>query len=87
MFNQSQLLGKFALLAAAGLLTLTLFDSNPWWKTLFFAIPATLLNLFLTGAAIQNSWPAPLTAPLLGVAAAVLAGLAGLTPVFRTTFG
>ncbi|NLL42527.1 MAG: hypothetical protein GX251_04205 [Firmicutes bacterium] len=87
MFNRSHFLGKFIMLVILGLLTLTLFDSNPWWKVFLFAIPAVLLNLFLTGLAVQNSWPALVTAPVQGVAAAFLAYLAGLTPLFRTTSG
>lgn len=87
MFNYTHFIGKFAVLTTAALLTLTLFDSNPWWKVLFLAIPATLLNLYLTGLAIQQSWSQLFAAPLQGIAAAFLAYLVSLTTVLRSTFG
>ncbi len=87
MFNHTHFLAKFAMITSTALLTLTLFDSNPWWKVLFYAIPATLLNLYLTGLALQKSWAPILVAPLQGVVAAFLAYLASLTTVFRSTFG
>lgn len=87
MFDKSHFLGKYIMITVVALLTLTLFDSNPWWKVLLYAIPATLLNLYLTGMAIQRSLPARLAAPLQGVAAALVAYLVGITPFFRTTLG
>ncbi len=75
------------MITVVSLLTLTLFDSNPWWKVLFFAIPATLLNLYLTGLALQQAWSQVMTAPLQGVVAAFLAYLVSLATVFRATFG
>ena len=87
MYNKSHFLGKFAGITILALLTLTLFDSNPWWKILFYAIPATLLNLYLTGMALQKSWSPIVISPLQGIVAAFLAYLISLTTIFRVTFG
>ena len=87
MFRYTHFLGKFTMIAATALLTLALFDSNPWWKVLFYAIPATLLNIFLSGMAIQQSWSQHFFAPLQGIVAAILAYFISLTTIFRSTFG
>ncbi|HKM42372.1 MAG TPA: hypothetical protein VJZ70_00065 [Limnochordia bacterium] len=87
MYNQSHFLGKFAILTLTALSTLTLFDSNSWWRVLLLAIPLTLANLFLTGLSVQQSWPRPLSAPLQGVLAAFLSYLVSLTGLLRVTFG
>lgn len=87
MFNSRHFVGKYILISVVAVLMLTLFDSNPWWKVLLYAIPTTLLNVYLMGMAIQNSIPIFLTGLLQGIAAAVIAYLFGLTPFFRTTLG
>ena len=87
MYNKSYFLGKYAMITLVSLLTLTLFDSNPWWKVLFFAIPATLLNLYFTGLGLQKSWSQAVIASLQGVVAAFLAYLVGLTTLLRITIG
>jgi hypothetical protein len=87
MFNQTHFLGKFAIITITALLTLTLFDSNPWWKVLFYSIPTTLLNTYLTGLAVQQAWRRAIIAPVQGIAAAFLAYLASLTTIFRVTLG
>jgi len=40
MFPKRHLLGQFLLLTILGLLLLSLFDSNPWWKVVFCRGPA-----------------------------------------------
>lgn len=87
MFNRTHFLGKFVVLSIVGLLMLTIFDSNAWWKVLFYAIPTTLLNVYLMGMGIQKTLPPSLIAILQGVVAAFIAYLFGLTTFMRTTFG
>ncbi len=87
MYNKSHFLGKYAMTTLVSLLTLTLFDSNPWWKVLFFTIPATLLNLYFTGLGLQKSWSQAVIASLQGVVAAFLAYLVGLATLLRITIG
>jgi hypothetical protein len=87
MYDNSHFLGRFAMLALAALLTLTLFDSNSWWRVLLSAIPITLLNLFLTGMALQHAWSSWLVAPVQGIVAAFFSFLVSLTGLLRTTFG
>lgn len=77
---------EFVLVAPPSLLMLTLFDSNAWWKVLFFSSAAAVLNtLFLFGRRMGR--PAVAIAFGRGMADALLAFLLGLTPLFRTTFG
>ncbi|HBG01150.1 MAG TPA: hypothetical protein DDW87_06205 [Firmicutes bacterium] len=87
LFDKSHFLGKFALLGITALLTLALFDSNAWWKVLLWAIPATLLNLYLTGMTIQASLSPKVMAFAQGIAAALFAYLVSLPMILRTTFG
>lgn len=67
------------------LLTLTLFDSNPWWIVLIYSGVATILNYWLFLKTIRNG--IGLFSLAQGILAAFLAYLFGLTPLFRTTFG
>mgnify|MGYP000848401735 FL=1 len=87
LYNKSQFLGKYALLSTAALLTLTLFDSNPWWTVLLWAIPATMLNLYLTGMTLQSSLSPNLQALVQGAAAALFAYVVSLPLILRTTLG
>lgn len=87
MFNSSHFLGKYAMITIVSLVMLTLFDGNPWWKVLFFAIPATLLNLYLTGMTIQKSLSTTMMAVVQAVVVAFLAFLISLTTLLRATFG
>ncbi|NMB01482.1 MAG: hypothetical protein GX971_08215 [Firmicutes bacterium] len=87
MFDRTHFLGKYALITLVALLMLTLFDSNPWWKVLLYAIPTTFANVFLMGMGIQGSLPRIVTAFLQGVLAAFIAYIFGLTPFLRTTLG
>ncbi len=87
MYNQSHFLGKFAIVTLTALLTLTLFDSNSWWRILLLAIPLTLLNLFFTGLSLRDAWPRLLSASLQGVLAALFSLLVGLTGLLRVTLG
>ena len=75
------------MVAIVGFLMLTVFDSNQWWKVLLYAIPTTLLNVYLMGMGIQRSLPSSLIAILQGLVAAFIAYLFGLTAFMRTTFG
>lgn len=67
------------------LLTLALFDSNPWWIVLSYALVATILNYWLYQKIISNSGYLSIFGQ--GILGAFLAYLLGLTPFFRTTFG
>ncbi|HHT69701.1 MAG TPA: hypothetical protein GXZ85_10665 [Firmicutes bacterium] len=84
---KSQLLAKYVLLVITGLLTLTLFDSNPWWKVLIYALPATILNTILTNTSALRSWPLVFIGVIQGLTAALLFYLLSLTGFFRATFG
>ncbi len=86
MFPKRHLLGQFLLLTILGLLLLSLFDSNPWWKVVLYALPTAWIITYLGQAARQAMSPA-FAAVLQGIAAALTAYLIGLTPLFRTTFG
>ena len=87
MENQSHFLGTFASIALAALLTLTLFDSNSWWKVLLLAIPLTLLSLYLGGLGLKNSWPRFLTACVQGLLVSLFSYVVSLTGLLRLTFG
>ncbi|NLM42372.1 MAG: hypothetical protein GX199_08735 [Firmicutes bacterium] len=87
MPDKSRVVGQYLLLASLGLLLLTLFDSNPWWKVLLYAVPAGLLCAYLQTVLEVHSSSILLTAALQGLAAALVAYLLGLTPLFRTTGG
>ncbi|HHW72783.1 MAG TPA: hypothetical protein GX393_06100 [Firmicutes bacterium] len=78
---------QFPLLVVLGLLMLTLFDSNPWWKVALYAAPAALLTGSLSAAAGRNNLSPAFTAALQGLAAGLFAFLLGFTPWFRTTWG
>ena len=86
MFPKRHLLGQFQLLTILGLLLLSLFDSNPWWKVVLYALPTAWSSTFLGQAARQAMSPA-FAAVQQGIAAALTAYLFGLTPLVRTTFG
>ena len=86
MFPKRHLLGQFLLLTILGLLLLSLFDSNPWWKVVLYALATALIITHLGQAALQAMSPA-FAAVLQGIVAALTAFLIGLTPLFRTTFG
>ena len=74
------------LLTIMGLLQLSLFASNPWWKVVLYALNTDLRISYLGQAARQAMSPA-FASILQGIAAAHPAYLIGLTPLFRTTFG
>lgn len=87
MFNRAHFLGKYVLVSISSLLMLTVFDSNSWWKVLLYAIPATLLSLYLLGLSIRTDLSPLPTAVMQGLALTFFAYLCGLTPFFRTTWG
>ena len=84
MFPKRHLLGQFLRLTILGLLLLSLFDSNPWWKVVLYALPTAWINTYLSKASRQAMSPACATV-LQGIDAALTAYLIGLTPLFRTT--
>ncbi|HPT83865.1 MAG TPA: hypothetical protein PLM25_08235 [Limnochordia bacterium] len=87
MPTKTQIIGQFLLIFVLGLLLLTLFDSNPWWKVLLYAVPAGLLCAYLKEVLAPQTPSSLPAAGLQGLAAALLAYLVGLTPFFRTTAG
>lgn len=78
----SQVVLKYFQIVGVSLITLTLFDSNPWWKIFLYALGATSLNLSIARFPSQT-----LRMICQAISAAVLAYLLGLTPYFRTTLG
>ncbi len=77
-------ISKYIMTTIVALLTLTLFDSNPWWIVVLYSALTTTLNFSLKAKIHANVF---ITAVTQGVSASVLAYLLGLTPFFRTTFG
>lgn len=76
---------NYLITSFAALLTLALFDSNPWWIVLIYAAIVALVNYWLLiKSTTINPYLKVLGQGGLGV---VLAYLLGLTPFFRTTFG
>ena len=79
MLTKAPILSKLIFITVLALLFLTLFDSNPWWKVVLYALPATALNVFLLGVLGQRGLPPYLSAALQG-----LTGAAGL-PIWPDT--
>lgn len=79
------LIVHYLVTTATALLTLTLFDSNPWLVVLAYTLVATSLNYWLFQKRLHTS--KGISALGQGIFGALLAYLFGLTPIFRTTFG
>lgn len=78
---------QLLLILLLGLLMLSLFDSNPWWKVVLFSLPTSLLTAYLGAFLGQRDLYRGLGAAAQGLAAALTALVLGLTPFFRTTLG
>lgn len=79
------LIVSYIVTATTALLTLALFDSNPWWAVVLYAAGATALNYWIFQTIVQTS--SGFSALGQGVLGAFLAYICGLTSFFRTTFG
>lgn len=87
MYTKSQFFRHYILHAVSALLTLGLFDSNPWWSVLLFSLLAVFSNVVFLNLARQNNYKKMYKRIVFGILPAFLAHLASLTPFFRTTFG
>lgn len=76
---------KYMMTTAIALLTLTLFDSNPWWIVVVFSILITAVNFWLVRSFLEGR--GGIAAFTQGIIPAFLAYVVGLTPFFRTTLG
>ncbi|MDI9411956.1 MAG: hypothetical protein QM401_00035 [Bacillota bacterium] len=81
MLAKLQLAVKYILITAASLLMLGLFDSNPAWKVLIYALFALGLN-----KTIDHLYKGPVAPLIQGVSATLLAYVLSLTPFLRATF-
>ena len=82
------LIFKFVMTLLTGLLTLSLFDSNPWPIVVLFAVVATAANYLVGNLVVLPAMGNTVTAISNGLMAGLIAYMMDLTSAgFRTTFG